>query len=171
MELRSFGSGHRRPLAAPGSHAVEELEIHRDSRGLVAELAFARSARVVVPAAPRTTILIVIEGGGLVEVGGERDEHGECGEEVEPPQRFRIANGQSIYLEAGTAYRVVTEQSEMRAIVVELAGEAEPPPGLIEGAPAPPSDEPPSGGHASGSVHLIPRGPARPPHLSSGEPW
>jgi hypothetical protein len=158
MELRSFGSGHRRPLAAPGSHAVEEREIHHDSRGLVAELAFARRARVAVPAAPRTTILVVIEGGGLIEVGEE-------------PQRFRIANGHSIYLEAGTAWCVVTEASEMRAILVELSGEAEPPAGLIEGAPSPASAEPPAGGRASGSVHLIPRGPVRPPHLESGEPW
>ena len=156
MELRRFGSGHRRPLDLPGAHAVEEREIHRDSRGLVAELAFARRGRVAIPAAPRTTILVVIEGGGLIEVG---------------ESRLRIANGESIYLEAGTPYRVVTEQSEMRAILVELGGEPELAAGLIEGEPLPATDEPPAGGRAEGSVRLIPRGSIRPAHLESGEPW
>lgn len=81
--------------------------IHSDARGIVTELAFARGAGIEPHANPNTTWLIVIEGGGWVGVGEERT---------------RIAAGEAAFWPADIPHAAWTDYSEMRAIVVELAG-------------------------------------------------
>jgi hypothetical protein len=73
----------------------------------VTELAFARGARIEPHANPNTTWLVVIEGGGWVAVGDERT---------------RVAAGEAILWPADVPHGAWTEHSEMRAIVIELAG-------------------------------------------------
>jgi hypothetical protein len=73
----------------------------------VTELAFARGAAIEPHANPNTTWLVVIEGGGWVGVGDERT---------------RIAAGEAVLWPADVPHAAWTEHSEMRAIVVELAG-------------------------------------------------
>ena len=72
IEIRRFGVGHRRPDGPPGSVGLTGQVIHSDGRGVIAELAFARGARIEPHANPNTTWFIVIEGGGWVGVGDER---------------------------------------------------------------------------------------------------
>jgi quercetin dioxygenase-like cupin family protein len=107
IEIRRFGVGHRRPDGPAGSTAVTSQLIHSDARGLVAELAFARDARIEPHANPNTTWLIVIEGGGWVGVGEERT---------------RVAAGEAVLWPADVPHGAWTEHSEMRAIVVEFGG-------------------------------------------------
>lgn len=107
IEIRRFGVGHRRPDGPPGSVGLTGQVLHTDGRGIIAELAFARSARIEPHSNPNTTYFIVIEGGGWVGVGDERT---------------RIAAGEAAVWPADLIHSAWTEHSEMRALVVELAG-------------------------------------------------
>ena len=107
MEIRRFGVGNRRPDGPPGTTGVAGQVIHADARGNVAELAFARRASIEPHSNPNTTWFVVIEGGGLVQVGDER---------------ARVAAGEAILWPADVPHAAWTELSEMRAIVVELTG-------------------------------------------------
>jgi quercetin dioxygenase-like cupin family protein len=81
--------------------------LHTDGRGIIAELAFARNARIEPHSNPNTTYFIVVEGGGWVGVGDERT---------------RIAAGEAAVWPADLIHSAWTEHSEMRALVVELSG-------------------------------------------------
>lgn len=107
MEIRRFGVGNRRPDGPPGTSGVAGQVIHADVRGTVSELAFARRASVEPHSSPNSTWFIVIEGGGMVRVGDER---------------ARVAAGEAVLWPADVPHAAWTELSEMRAIVVELAG-------------------------------------------------
>lgn len=107
IEIRRFGVGHRRPDGPAGSVGLTGQVIHSDGRGIIAELAFARSARIEPHSNPNTTWFIVVEGGGWVGVGDERT---------------RIAAGEAALWPANVIHSAWTEHSEMRALVVELAG-------------------------------------------------
>ena len=107
IEIRRFGVGHRRPDGPPGTSGVSGQVIHADARGIVTELAFARGGGIEPHANPNTTWLIVIEGGGWVGVGEERT---------------RIAAGEAALWPADIPHAAWTDYTEMRAIVVELAG-------------------------------------------------
>jgi quercetin dioxygenase-like cupin family protein len=107
IEIRRFGVGHRRPDGPPGSIGLTGQVVHSDGRGIIAELAFARSARIEPHSNPNTTYFIVVEGGGWVGVGDERS---------------RIAAGEAALWPPNEIHSAWTEHSEMRAIVVELAG-------------------------------------------------
>jgi quercetin dioxygenase-like cupin family protein len=107
IEIRRFGVGHRRPDGPPGTTGVTGQAIHSDGRGLVAELAFARGARIEPHANPNTTWFVVIEGGGWVGVGEDRT---------------RIAAGEAVLWPADIPHAAWTDYSEMRAIVVEFSG-------------------------------------------------
>jgi quercetin dioxygenase-like cupin family protein len=107
VEIHRFGVGHRRPEGPPGTVGVTGQLIHSDARGLVAELAFARRASVPLHSNANTTWFLVLEGGGFVQVGAER---------------ARIGAGEAVEWPAGVDHSAWTELSEMRAIVVELAG-------------------------------------------------
>ena len=71
------------------------------------EVALARDARIEPHSSPNTTWFIVVEGGGWVGVGEEWT---------------RIAAGEAALWPADVPHTAWTEHSEMRAIVVELAG-------------------------------------------------
>lgn len=107
IEIRRFGVGHRRPDGPDGSVGLTGQAIHSDGRGIIAELAFARSARIEPHSNPNTTYFIVVEGGGWVGVGDERT---------------RIAAGEAAVWPANVIHSAWTEHSEMRAVVVEFAG-------------------------------------------------
>ncbi len=107
MEIRRFGVGHRRPEGPPGTTGIAGQVIHADGRGAVSELAFARNASIEAHSNPSTTWFVVIEGGGWVVVGEER---------------ARVAAGETVLWPADVPHAAWTELSEMRAILVELAG-------------------------------------------------
>ncbi len=107
MEIRRFGVGHRRPDGPPGTVGVSGQAIHADGRGVIAELAFSRRASVPPHANANSAWFLVLEGGGFVRVGDEQ---------------ARVAAGEAVVWPAGVLHAAWTELSEMRAIVVELAG-------------------------------------------------
>ncbi|HEX5147948.1 MAG TPA: cupin domain-containing protein [Candidatus Limnocylindrales bacterium] len=107
IDIRRFGVGHRRPDGPSGSVGLTGQVLHSDGRGIIAELAFARNARIEPHSNPNTTYFIVVEGGGWVGVGDERT---------------RIAAGEAALWPADMIHSAWTEHSEMRAFVVELAG-------------------------------------------------
>jgi quercetin dioxygenase-like cupin family protein len=107
MEIRRFGVGNRRPDGPPGTTGVAGQVIHADARGTVSELAFVRHGSIEPHSNPNTTWLVVIEGGGFVQVGDER---------------ARVAAGEAVLWPADVPHAAWTELSEMRAIVVELTG-------------------------------------------------
>jgi quercetin dioxygenase-like cupin family protein len=107
MEIRRFGVGNRRPDGPPRTIGVAGQVIHSDRRGSVTELAFGRGASIEPHANPNTTWLLVIEGGGWVQVGEDR---------------ARVAPGEAVLWPADLVHGAWTELSEMRAIAVEFAG-------------------------------------------------
>jgi len=107
VEIRRFGVGNRRPDGPPGTVGVEGQVIHSDARGVIAELAFRKGARIEPHDNPNTTWLIVVEGGGYVQVGDE--------------QR-RVAAGEAVLWPAGVTHGAWTEHGPMRVFVVEFAG-------------------------------------------------
>ncbi len=107
IEIRRFGVGHRRPDGLLGTIGLTSQVIHSDGRGVISELALARSARIEPHSNPNTTYFIVIEGGGWVGVGEER---------------ARIAAGEAAIWPADILHSAWTDHSEMRAFVVEFAG-------------------------------------------------
>lgn len=107
MEVRRFGVGNRRPDGPPGTTGVAGQVIWADARGSVSELAFARRGSIELHSNPNTTWFVVIEGGGVIQVGDER---------------ARLAAGEAVLWPADVPHGAWAELSEMRAIVVELAG-------------------------------------------------
>jgi quercetin dioxygenase-like cupin family protein len=107
VEIRRFGVGNRRPDGPPGTSGIAGQVIHSDGRGVVSEIAFARRGAIEPHSNPNTTWFVVIEGGGWVQVGDER---------------ARVAAGEAVLWPADVIHGAWTELSEMRAIVVELAG-------------------------------------------------
>ena len=107
IEVRRFGVGNRRPSGPVGTSGVSSQVIHTDGRGVIAELAFGRDARIEPHSNPNTTYFVVIEGGGWVLVGDEK---------------ARIAAGEAAVWPADVLHAAWTEHSPMRAFVVEFAG-------------------------------------------------
>jgi quercetin dioxygenase-like cupin family protein len=107
IEVRRFGVGHRRADGPAGTTGVTGQIIHSDGRGAVSELAFARGAAMEPHANPNTSWFIVIEGGGWVGVDDERT---------------RVAAGEAVLWPADVPHAAWTEQSQMRAFIVEFAG-------------------------------------------------
>jgi quercetin dioxygenase-like cupin family protein len=120
MDIRRFGIGHRRPEGPPGTHGVSGQSIHGDELGVIAELAFRPHGSIAPHSNPNLTYLVVIEGGGFVQVG----------EEV-----ARIAAGEAVVWPPNVIHAAWTELTPMRAIVVEFASESAEPL-LAEGAAA-----------------------------------
>src|SRR6185436_10235162 len=106
IDVRRFGVGHRRPQGPEGSEGVDGQVIYGDARGVTTELAFGRNARLEPHESSSSAWLIVIEGGGWVLVGDERR---------------RVAAGEAVSWPAGLVHAAWTDQSHMRAILVELA--------------------------------------------------
>ena len=107
MEIRRFGVGQRRPDGPGGTTGVASQVIHADARGRVAELAFARRATMDMHSSPNSAWLVIVEGGGWVQVDDER---------------ARVAAGEAVRWPADVEHAAWTELSEMRAFVVEFAG-------------------------------------------------
>ena len=167
MEIRRFGIGHRRREGPAGTHGVDGQSIHGDPRGAISELAFRPNAAMAPHSNPNLTYFVVIEGGGFVQVGDER---------------ARVAAGEAVVWPPDVVHAAWTEQTPMRALVVEFAV-ASPRLLLLEGAavelavepvvqPAegsnaePPADPKPGGG-------LVIEPSSRPDDRKSpdGEPW
>jgi quercetin dioxygenase-like cupin family protein len=159
MEIRRFGIGHRRHDGPAGTHGVEATPVHVDERGVVAELALKPNAAIAPHSNPNLTYLLVIEGGGFVQVGDER---------------ARVAAGEAVVWPPNVEHAAWTELTPMRAIVVEFA-----PAGaalLLEGGPIEPrprqpADAPAEPARADGS--LAPKPDVLPPDRESPEqePW
>lgn len=106
MEIRRFGIGHRRHDGPPGTHGAEATSVHVDERGVVAELALKANASIAPHSNPNLAYLLVIEGGGFVQVGDER---------------ARVAAGDAVVWPPNVVHAAWTELTPMRAIVVEFA--------------------------------------------------
>lgn len=158
MEIRRFGVGQRRPDGPRGTVGVTGGLIYSDARAVISELAFRRRAAIEPHSNPNTTWFIVIEGGGFVGVGDAK---------------ARIGAGEAVLWPAGEPHAAWTEHSEMRAIVVELAGADDGSlRGIVNGAvgslPARTGSDPPV---ERGEGHLAPPERAdRDLDRSSGEP-
>ena len=108
MEIVRFGVGHRRPEGPKGSRNVSGQVIFSDPRGLISELAFARHGAIEPHSNPHAAWFVVIEGGGFVSVGEEKS---------------RVAAGEAVHWPPGVIHSAWTDQSQMRAIVVEFAAD------------------------------------------------
>jgi quercetin dioxygenase-like cupin family protein len=107
IEVHRFGVGHRRPQGRDGTVGVSGQPIHADDRGAITELAIRRGGRIEPHASPDSAWFIVIEGGGWVAVGHERR---------------RVAAGDAVLWPADVVRAAWTEQTQLRAILVELSG-------------------------------------------------
>jgi quercetin dioxygenase-like cupin family protein len=132
IEIVRFGVGHRRPQGPPGTVGLTGRPIHSDARGTIAELAFARGARIEPHSNPNLTWLLVVEGGGWVQVGDET---------------ARIAAGEAVLWPADVVHSAWTEHGEMRAFVVELGSASATP--VIEGSATPLLADPADRGEGS----------------------
>jgi quercetin dioxygenase-like cupin family protein len=108
MEIVRFGVGYRRPEGPRGSRNVTGRVIFSDPRGTISELAFGRLGAIQPYAMPSVTWFVVIEGGGFVRVGDEQS---------------RVAAGEAVLWPPDLLHAAWTEQSQMRAIVVEFASD------------------------------------------------
>jgi quercetin dioxygenase-like cupin family protein len=111
MEIRRFGIGHRRQDGPPGTRGVESTSVHADARGVVAEIALKPNSAIAPHSNPNLTYLLVIEGGGFVQVGDER---------------ARVSAGDAVVWPPDVIHAAWTELTPMRAIVVEFAPESGP---------------------------------------------
>ncbi len=109
MEIRRFGIGHRRPDGPPGTRGVEATPLHVDERGVITELALKPNASIAPHTNSNLTYLLVIEGGGFVQVGEER---------------ARVAAGEAVVWPPDVVHAAWTERTPMRAFVVEFAAAA-----------------------------------------------
>ena len=166
MEIRRFGIGHRQKDGPPGTRGVEATPIHSDGRGVVAELSLKPNAAIAPHSNPNLAYLLVIEGGGFVQVSDER---------------ARVSAGDAVVWPPDVVHAAWTELTPMRAIVVEFAPEPElTAPLLLEGGPveiaaeeaaAPASGSRPEPARADGA--LRPKPDSLPPDRESPErePW
>lgn len=155
IDILRFGVGHRRADGPAGTRGVEARVIHSDERGVVAELAFGRGALVEPHANPNTTYFMVIEGGGWVLVGDER---------------ARVAAGDAVVWPPSVVHGAWTEDTTMRAFIVEFpGGDAGDVAGVLDGTarPALPSERPVARAEGGLSERVV---RATQPDPTSGEP-
>jgi len=163
VEIRRFGIGHRRAEGPAGTHGVEGQPIHAGREGAISELALHARAAIAPHSNPNPTYFLVIEGGGWVQVGDERT---------------RVAAGEAVVWPPNVIHAAWTEETPMRALVVEFAVRLELAAG--DSAEGPGGQPLPAGGldrapepapREEGSVtRLTPEPPAE-RHSSEGEPW
>lgn len=154
IEVRRFGVGHRRPDGPPGTLGIEGQVIESRASGSVAELAFGRAARIAPHSNPRTTLFLVIEGGGWAGVGDERT---------------RVTAGEAVVWPPDVLHAAWTDGVPMRAIVVELAED----PKLLAwdgGAAASATEAPRARPVTRGEGSLARRPPRRGASSADGEP-
>jgi len=174
VEIRRFGPGHRRPEGPPGTSGITGQVIWNDGRANVSELAFSRRAAIAPHDNPNTTLFIVVSGGGFVRVGDELT---------------RIIHGEAVVWPAGVSHGAYTDGSDMRAILVELAGPSDDSTGALDAIGSGLSAEQPADAVARRAAAaaaapneprpvepargaLAERPPSREDHdESEGEPW
>ena len=164
MEIRRFGIGHRRADVPPGTRGVEAAPIHTDAHGIVAELALKPGGAIAPHSNPHLTYLLVIEGGGFVQVGEDR---------------ARVAAGDAVVWPPDVVHAAWTELTPMRAIVVEFAPVEGDEPLLLSGgeleaaAVATPVAPPHAEDSIRGQGALAPKPTVRPVDRNSPdeEPW
>lgn len=88
---------------------MEATPLHGDERGVLAELALKPNAAIAPHSNSNLTYLLVIEGGGFVQVGEER---------------ARVAAGDAVVWPPNVIHAAWTELTPLRAIVVEFASPA-----------------------------------------------
>lgn len=158
MDIRRFGVGHRRPDGPPGTTGIEGQVIESGASGVIAELAFARHARITPHTNPSWSCFLVIEGGGWVGVGDERS---------------RVQAGEAVVWPPDVLHAAWTDGTQMRAIVVELPGPRLALPGAVAGEIAEIAAPPPSRPVTRGEGRLADRPVRRrhgPPADPEGEP-
>ena len=137
MEIVRFGVGHRRPEGPHGSRNVSGQAIFSDPVGVISELAFGRGGAIEPHSNPNATWFVVIEGGGFVRVGDEQS---------------RVAAGEAVFWPPHILHAAWTDQGQMRAIVVEFAGEDSASRLITEGRSRPVSPVSDEGGRAQGRL-------------------
>jgi len=161
VDIRRFGIGHRRAEGPAGTHGVEGQSIHAGREGAIAELAFHPRAAIAQHSNPNLVYFVVIEGGGWVQVGDER---------------MRVGAGEAIVWPPNVSHAAWTEETPMRALVVEFAVTAALEPG--EQPEVVPPEATPSGGGGGaesipeeGSLTRLTPEPPESHHSPEGEPW
>lgn len=107
---------------------MEATPLHADERGVVAELALKPNAAIAPHTNSNLAYLLVIEGGGFVQVGEER---------------ARVSAGEAVVWPPDVVHAAWTELTPMRAIVVEFGAASGDPsaeplllPGSVEASPS-----------------------------------
>ena len=151
MEILRFGPGFRRPFPLEGAHGVADQLVWSDPHARVTELAFASRALLPPQTSPDRGLLVVVAGGGWVQVGEERT---------------AIHHGEAVELPPGVAHGAWTDGSTMRVMLVEVPDSA------VEVDHARLADVPGASATTPGRGGLAPR-PVRPDEYdaSEGEPW
>ncbi len=105
MEILRFGPGHRRSRPREGTQGLADGTIWSDPRARLTELAFSTRAFIAPQTSPDLGLLIVVAGGGWVQVGDER---------------APINHGEAVEWPPGVAHGAWTDGTTMRAILVEV---------------------------------------------------
>ena len=105
MNIRRFGPGHRRADRAAGSNGVLSSAIFSNDIAQITEFTVTPGGAYGPLRSAGDIVLVVIEGGGWVQVGDERT---------------RIAAGEAVLFPAGVPHGAWTDTTEMRAILVEF---------------------------------------------------
>jgi quercetin dioxygenase-like cupin family protein len=157
VEIRRFGPGHRRAEGPPGTKGVAGALLLSDARAVITEVAFGPYAMIHPHSnQANTALFIVISGGGFVQVGDER---------------ARVNHGEAVIWPPGIPHGAYTDGTEMRAIIVELAGD---PDGHVIDSEATEASEAEAHGTpvAKATGHLAERTRTREEYdAHEGEPW
>jgi len=105
LDIRHFGPGHRRPDAPPRIIGMHPATIFHDDTLAVIELHFEPKGEIWEHDAPYPILFVVIEGRGMVRVGGE-ETHMEAGQAVVWP--------------ANVLHKAWAEDAPFTAIAVEM---------------------------------------------------
>lgn len=105
MEIRRFGPGHRRVERAAGSIGTSTSLLHAGPNARITELALDERALFGPLRSPLRGLLIMIEGGGWLALGDERQ---------------RVATGEAIVLPADVERLLASDGVPLRAILVEF---------------------------------------------------
>lgn len=105
MEIRRFGPGHRRAERAAGSIGTTTSLLHAGPGARITELALDERALFGPLRSPLRGLLIMIEGGGWLALGDERQ---------------RVAAGEAIVLPADEERLLASDGAPLRAILVEF---------------------------------------------------
>ncbi len=106
LDIHHFGPGHRRPDAPPCVVGMYPATIFHDDTLAVIELHFEPGGEIWEHDAPYPILFVVIEGRGMVRVGGE-----------DAP----VQAGQAVLWPADVLHKAWAVDAPFTAIVVEMA--------------------------------------------------